>query len=130
MSVARRWKDLWKSLRSLTYKTQTQGDIVLPIQEVIQRISDNQLATVRMFASRINRKYSVVKDILFSSSLELHVSESINLQMARVLTLSHYRIIDSYRQDSGKRIKAHYRAYANDSRTNNFESLPRFDPTD
>lgn len=116
----------WNGLLSLTYRTRTDGDLTLTIQEVLERLSLRKLAQVPLKPTRIRQTNTVVSDIRFVGGLDLHVAESTALQEVGALRVKGFQFIREYSQRNGRVVNAHYRARADDIVENNFESLPRF----
>lgn len=118
----------WNGLLSLTYKTGSFGDIILPIQEILQRLSNHQLAQVDLRITHIHRVDTVVVDVRFNTGLELHVSESTALQDERALRPIRSVHIHAYKKQDGTQVNAHYRAYPGPEI--DFEERPEFTPSD
>lgn len=116
----------WNGLVTLTYHTQTHGDIEMEIHEVLRRVPLREIARVGMNPTHIRREESVVSDIRFSSGLDLFTSESVALQTIGALVVNGYQLIREYQKQNGLLVSAHYRARANDQLDDNFESLPQF----
>ncbi|MEE9378358.1 MAG: hypothetical protein V3V33_10020 [Candidatus Lokiarchaeia archaeon] len=120
--------DSWNGFLTLIYRMERAGNIILPILEVLQRIQRNELAQVFLTPTHIHRKFSMVSDIQFNSGLDLHVAESVALQDAGVIHVNGYQLIHPLKLHLRyNRIpNPYYRARANESKDDNFESLPIF----
>jgi hypothetical protein len=84
------------------------------------RIPEGQLACVCLTPVAIRRRATVVEWIEFASGVRLKVSDTIALQDAAAVFVQGYELIRPYDDNP------YYRAKADSSKENNFESLPRF----
>jgi hypothetical protein len=127
---------------SLTYRAKDGSIVDIPVEEVLERMSEAELAapvklsalpaeadfrtlegrlpTVCLSAEAIRREETIVTDIQFSSGVDLKVPDSIRLQDAGALIVRGLQLIHP------ENYNAYYRAFADGSTENNFESLPSF----
>ena len=91
-----------------------------PQVESTFRIPEGRLPTVCLEPVAIRRKDTIVTEIQFSTGLDLTVSETVALQEAGALIVRGYQLIHP------KNANSYYRALADDTTENNFESLPLF----
>lgn len=108
----------WNGLLNLIYQVPGLGRIPMPLNEVLRRIPLRQLARVGVTPVGVRREKTVVTDICFQSGLDLHTSESIALQGEKVIFVYGYQLIHPVNA------RPYYRAKADQSLSNNFESLP------
>ena len=113
-----------QGITRLTYKLDVEGDIELPIEEVIRRRQENKIMRVVLNPVAIKRKKSVVTDIKFLSGVDFKVEELIALQYKSVL------VVDGHKLIHAKGVKPFYRALADMLIENNLEKLPSFEPED
>jgi hypothetical protein len=115
----------WQGIESLTYLTYSGSDrrVTLPIDEVLDRVSSQRLATVCLEASAIRRSRTVVTHVRFSPGPELTMTipQAVALQDARVIQVRYYQLI--HPRDGNP----YFRAPPDDTIENNFESLPDMD---
>ncbi|MEI2612207.1 MAG: DUF3892 domain-containing protein [Candidatus Promineifilaceae bacterium] len=111
----------WHGLRSLTYRLDSGQDITLALPELLTRIARKELRShLRLHPTHIRRKKGVVKEMLFDTGVDFLVSEMANLQMNAIAGVFGYQFI---RPRKGN---PYFRAEADESATNNLESLPSF----
>ena len=84
------------------------------------RIPNEKLASVCLVPTAIRRANTVVTDIRFSTGLELRVPEAVGLQDGAAIVLEGLQLIHP------SNARPYFRAPADESTENNFESLPRF----
>jgi len=118
----------WDGIISLTYRTDSDDEIIMPIHEVIERRANDKIAQVKLRITNIYRKESIVRDVRFNSGLELRVHESVSLQDATVLEAQELVLVHKYTKADGTDVDAHYRAYPGPEL--NFEELPEFTPSE
>lgn len=105
-------------LLSLTYRLENHGDIPVPITEVLRRRPLDQIQRVHLRPTHIRRRNTIVTDVHFQSGVEFQVNELVNLQDNDVLVVSGYQLIHP------RNANPYYRAWADHTLENNFESLP------
>lgn len=91
-----------------------------PPEESETRIPAGRLPSVCLTADAIRRSDTVVREIHFTSGLDLKVSEAVELQDAGAIILRGLQLIHP------KNANPYYRAPANSETEDNFEMLPRF----
>ncbi|MBN2175456.1 MAG: hypothetical protein JW731_15100 [Bacteroidales bacterium] len=89
-------------------------------QDLVQRKKDGKIPIACMHPVAIHREKTIVTGIRFGTGLELQASETIMLQDAGVLILPNMQLIHP------SNARPYYRAPADDTTENNFESLPEF----
>ena len=130
-------------LTSLTYRLSNNDDFELPISEVLQRASadeipeplnvldsgtedlilrkeEGQLPVVCLHPVAIRREDTIIREIRFTSGLEMKTEDTIMLQDAGALLLPNLQLIHP---DNGE---PYYRSAPNDSEEDNFENMPEF----
>jgi hypothetical protein len=129
-------------LLSLVYRTPDDEEVEIPLDVVLERMEEaelrapykisippadsearipaGRLPSVCLFADAIRRSDTIVREIQFTSGLDLKVSEAIELQDAGALILRGLQLIHP------KNANPYYRAPANSDTDDNFEMLPRF----
>jgi hypothetical protein len=135
----RRENDL---LHSLVYRTPDDTEVEIPLDVVFERMEEGELRapfkirtppeesetripagrlpSVCLTADAIRRSDTVVREIHFSSGLDLRVSEAVDLQDAGAIIVRGLQLIHP------KNANPYYRAPANSETDDNFENLPRF----
>lgn len=130
-------------LQSLTFTLNDGTSQVVPIAEVFIRASEGELRAPFKLSSKpedaglripegklcctclkptgISREDSVVEEIEFDNGMRLNVPDAVALQDAAALVVTGYQLI----HPSGA--KPYYRAAADSSLENNFESLPQYE---
>lgn len=128
------------ALRSLVYRAADGTRVELPLEEVRARMTElvppleliplpgeatirvpgEKLASVCVRPTGIRRQETVVTEIRFSTGLDLRVPEAVALQDAGAIVLSGFQLIHP------SNAHPYFRAVADDSTDNNFESLPDF----
>ncbi|MEL6986204.1 MAG: DUF3892 domain-containing protein [Bacteroidota bacterium] len=86
----------------------------------IEHLKEGKLPVACLHPEAIRREDTIITDIRFNTGLELKTSDTIMLQRAGVLVLPNLQLIDPVNGNP------YYRAKADDSLENNFESLPEF----
>ena len=132
-----------EELKQLTYEVPSSNEeVTLDIEEVFERLSENTLsAPLRIFApfedpelqipagklccpcltpSEIRREDSIVTRIKFDNGLELNTADAVALQDAAGIYLEGFQLI--HPRDGNP----YFRAPANETTADNFESLPEF----
>lgn len=129
-------------LQSLIYRTPDNAELEIPLDIVFERIEEGELhapykisilpaesepripagrlPSVCLTADAIRRSDTIVREIHFTSGLDLKVSEAVELQDAGALILRGLQLIHP------KNANPYYRAPANSETGDNFEMLPRF----
>lgn len=130
-------------LAGLKYKTADGTEVTLTIEEILDRVKsddvpepiklftltrddileyklDGKIPVACMHPVAIHRKNTIITDIRFSTGAELKTAETIMLQDAGALILPWLQLIHPSKGNP------YYRAPADHSIENNFESLPRF----
>lgn len=129
-------------LQALVYRTPDGTEVEMPLEVVLERMETGELRapykvlttlgaletrtpagrlpSVCLSAAAIRRRNTVIREIQFTSGLDLRVAETVELQDAGALILRGFQLIHP------KNANAYYRAKADDSFENNFESLPTF----
>ncbi len=98
---------------------------VLPLPDDAEvRRPEGRLPSLCMSATAIKRKNTIVRNIQFSTGLELKVPEAVALQDAGAIVLRGLQLIHP------KNAHPYFRAFADKTTENNFESLPKFEPTE
>jgi hypothetical protein len=129
-------------LISLKYRRSNGSTQDLPVQEVFQRtgeaelkapfklaeqpedsdlrIPGGKLACVCLKPKKIHRVDTVVEEIMFENGLKLKVKDAVALQDAAAIVIKGYQLIHPKDSDP------YFRAKADDSEDNNFESLEEY----
>ncbi len=89
-------------------------------EEASLRIPEGQLACVTLQPTGIRQENTVVQEIEFANGLRLQVPDAVQLQAAAAILVMGYQLIQP------RDYNAYYRAKADNSLDNNFESLPKF----
>lgn len=103
-----------------------EGELVAPYkvgslaENVDTRRPEGRLPSMCLSAEAIRRKDTVVKEIQFSTGLVLTVPETVALQDAGAVIVKKFQLIHP------NNANPYFRATADGSVDNNFESLPRF----
>lgn len=113
-------EESWEGMSALTYIVDGIGVIDVPIGEIFRRIYRNQIKSVPLSPIGIKRKNGVVTEIRFHTGAVFQVNESVRLQDRRVLGVSGFKLTHP------ENANPYYRAKADKSTENNFESLPEF----
>lgn len=129
-------------LQALVYRTLDNAEVEIPFDTVLERMEEGELRapykirippeesepripagrlpSVCLAAHAIRRSDTIVREIHFTSGLDLKVSEAIELQDAGALILRGLQLIHP------ENANPYYRAPANSETDDNLESLPRF----
>ncbi len=129
-------------LRSLVYRTPDDTEVEIPLDIVFERMGQGELRapyklsplpgesepripagrlpSICLTADAIRRSDTIVREIHFTSGLDLKVSEAIELQDAGALIVRGLQLIHPSNSNP------YYRAPANSETEDNFERLPRF----
>lgn len=129
-------------LQSLLYRTPDDTEVEIPLDIVFERMEGGELRppykirippgeaepripagrlpSVCLTADAIRRSNTIVRQIHFTSGLDLKVSETVELQDAGALILLGLQLIHP------KNANPYYRAPANNETEDNFERLPIF----
>lgn len=129
-------------LESVTYKRTDNQEQTLPLAEVIDRgaageldpplrlspkpekstlrLPEGKLACVTLRPVAIHREDTIVTEIEFENGLRLHVPDAVALQEAGAIVVTGFQLIHP------RNANPYFRAFADSSTENNFESLPRF----
>jgi hypothetical protein len=138
--VGRNRQDGDGTLESLVYRAEDGTLVEVAIDEVFARMTElvpplrliplpgeasirvpgEKLASVCVRPTDIRRRKTVVTDIRFSTGLDLRVPEAVALQDAGAIVASGFQLIHP------SNASPYFRAFADGSTDNNFESLPRF----
>ena len=131
-------------LKTLTYEAEDGTKVEITLADVLQRMQEaelkaplhilplpedaevrqpeGRLPSVCMTATAIQRKKTIVRNIQFSTGLDLSVPEAVALQDAGAIVLRGLQLIHP------KNAHPYFRAFADKTTDNNFESLPKFEP--
>jgi len=129
-------------LETLVYRAANGTTVELPLAEVLQRMAEAELAgsprvrnappgsrfripegrlpTVCLTPTNIWREETIITDALFSSGVDLQIREAVELQDAAALVVHGLQLIHP------KNANPYFRAPADETLENNFESLPAF----
>jgi hypothetical protein len=88
--------------------------------EVLMYKKDGKIPIVCLYPEAIKRENSIITNIRFSTGLELKTKETVFLQNSGVVILPNLQLIHT------KNGGSYYRAKADNTTENNFESLPTF----
>lgn len=111
----------WHGLTTLTYHTFFGRTVVVPIREVLRRLPFKEIVSLASLEpTHIRRRKTVVQEMKFATGVDFRVTELVPMRQFQIARVSGHLLIEPRGRS------AYFRSPADNSKTNNLESLPSF----